>query len=80
MNTILRWGRLPRPAGISGGAIALLSALMALPLYVLEMAVFWFEVARQRRALGMLDDRLLADIGLNRADVEAETTKHFWDI
>ena len=80
MNTILRRGRLPRPAGISGGVIALLSVLMALPLYVLEMAVFWFEVARQRRALGMLDDRLLADIGLNRADVEAETTKHFWDI
>ncbi len=79
MNTMLRPGRLPRSAGI-GGASALLSALMALPLYALEMAAFWSELARQRRSLGRLDDRLLRDIGLTRADVEAETTKRFWDI
>lgn len=79
MHTILRRGRLPRPAGISG-ASALLATLMALPAYALEMVVFWTDLARQRRALGMLDDRLLRDIGLSRADVEAETTRRFWDI
>jgi uncharacterized protein YjiS (DUF1127 family) len=36
------------------------------------------ETARQRRALARLDDRALRDIGLTRADVEAETAKPFW--
>jgi len=32
----------------------------------------------QRRALGELDDRLLADIGLSRTDAVAEARKPFW--
>jgi uncharacterized protein YjiS (DUF1127 family) len=36
--------------------------------------------ARQRRALQALDDRLLKDIGVTRADVELETAKWFWQI
>src|SRR5690606_28059563 len=35
----------------------------------------WMDLARQRRALQALDDSLLRDIGLSRADVEAETSK-----
>ena len=35
---------------------------------------------RQRRALGLLDDRMLRDIGLTRLDVEQEITKPFWQI
>jgi uncharacterized protein YjiS (DUF1127 family) len=34
--------------------------------------------ARQRGALAMLDDRLLADIGISRADAERECNKPFW--
>lgn len=34
--------------------------------------------AAQRRRLMTLDDRLLRDIGLTRADVEAEYRKPFW--
>jgi len=34
--------------------------------------------ARQRRRLAELDDRLLRDIGLTRADVREETRKPSW--
>ena len=37
-----------------------------------------YERWRQRQALSRLDDHLLKDIGLSRADVEAETRKPFW--
>jgi uncharacterized protein YjiS (DUF1127 family) len=63
---------------VLGRAGGLLALVLALPLYVLEMTAFWTELARQRRALGMLDERLLRDIGLSRADIEVETSKRFW--
>ncbi len=44
----------------------------------LETLAVWQERARQRRTLRALDDRLLADVGLSRADAEAEGRKPFW--
>jgi uncharacterized protein YjiS (DUF1127 family) len=38
----------------------------------------WLERVRERRQLHALDDRMLKDIGLTRADVEYEVQKHFW--
>ncbi len=38
----------------------------------------WLERACQRRQLHALDDRMLKDIGLTRADVEYEAQKRFW--
>jgi uncharacterized protein YjiS (DUF1127 family) len=38
----------------------------------------WRERGRQRRDLARLNDRLLRDIGLTRADVEGEIVKRFW--
>ncbi|MGF1527406.1 MAG: DUF1127 domain-containing protein [Candidatus Competibacterales bacterium] len=38
----------------------------------------WHELARQRRQLRALDDRLLGDMGLSRADVEREGRRWFW--
>jgi uncharacterized protein YjiS (DUF1127 family) len=43
-----------------------------------EALLTWQERARQRRALADLDDRMLDDIGLRRADVAQEAMKPFW--
>jgi len=40
--------------------------------------VTWLERDCQRRALLKLDERMLRDIGLSRADVEREAEKPFW--
>jgi uncharacterized protein YjiS (DUF1127 family) len=38
----------------------------------------WHSIARERRALASLDDAMLKDIGITRADVDQETAKPFW--
>lgn len=38
----------------------------------------WCERSRQRRALQSLDDRLLSDIGIGRAEASEEARKPFW--
>lgn len=45
---------------------------------LIETMWLWADLARQRRALRTLDDRMLKDIGISRADVEAEAAKPFW--
>lgn len=45
---------------------------------VADLAILWLERGRQRRALQRLDDRMLRDVGLSRADVGRETDKPFW--
>ncbi|MBK5944925.1 hypothetical protein CCR83_00300 [Rhodobacter veldkampii DSM 11550] len=38
----------------------------------------WLGRSRERAALARLDDRLLSDIGLDRAHAEAEASRPFW--
>ena len=45
---------------------------------IFETPFAWAERVSERRHLAQLDDHLLRDIGLNRADVEAISTKPFW--
>jgi uncharacterized protein YjiS (DUF1127 family) len=45
-----------------------------------ETILFWRVLARGRRHLAALDDRMLRDIGLTRADVDREYRKPFWQI
>ena len=54
-----------RPAG---GPIAAL----------VRTVLLWQERASQRHHMAGLDDHVLKDIGLSRADIESEATKPFW--
>jgi uncharacterized protein YjiS (DUF1127 family) len=38
----------------------------------------WQARARERRCLQQMDDHALRDVGLSRADIERESSKHFW--
>ena len=44
----------------------------------LELLWEWNERSRQRWQLRELDDRMLQDIGVTRAEAEAEWDKPFW--
>ena len=44
----------------------------------LDQVFTWQQRHRDRRALDQLDAHMLHDIGLSRADVEHEVSKHFW--
>jgi uncharacterized protein YjiS (DUF1127 family) len=39
----------------------------------------WQELARERRALMRLDDYMLKDIGISRAEAQREADRPFWD-
>ena len=69
MDTI----RLYRLAGASG-----LPTLRDAASGILAWLFSGRERARSRTMLAGLDDRLLADIGLNRVDVARECDKPFW--
>ena len=44
-----------------------------------EQVLGWLDRMHQRRHLAQLSDHMLKDIGLTRADVEAEVSKPFWE-
>ena len=45
---------------------------------LVDLLLSWQERARQRTSLAEMDDRMLADIGLSRADAEREAARPFW--
>jgi uncharacterized protein YjiS (DUF1127 family) len=55
-----------------------LTALFNGARHVLRVWSMWEECAAGRHALARLDDHMLRDIGLTRADVERELIKPFW--
>lgn len=68
---------LPRTGTAMAGWICVVAAgrhLAKLCDHLLSAMERW----RQRRALMMLDDHLLSDIGVSRADVEREVGKSIW--
>jgi uncharacterized protein YjiS (DUF1127 family) len=62
----------PRP---TFGAVAL-GSLAGL----LETLQHWLDLRQQRRALTLLDDRMLKDVGLSQIDVDHELRKPFWQV
>ncbi len=69
---------------MSRPALALLQRSQSLPpisraLMGVTVAVLTWEMrARSRKSLAKLDDHLLRDIGVGRADAEVEWQKPFW--
>ena len=55
-----------------------LKGLSALIVKATDTVLDWQDRARQRHRLGEMDDHLLRDIGLSRADLEHESSKPFW--
>ena len=55
-----------------------LKGLNTLIVKATDTVLDWQERARQRHRLGEMDDHLLRDIGLSRADLEHEAAKPFW--
>ena len=45
-----------------------------------DVVLKWLQRRRERRHLEMLDDHMLKDIGVTRADVEREVSKPFWQV
>ena len=68
---------LDRPA--VGGAARGRGQMRAGLARVVARLLAWDELARQRRALAALDDPMLKDIGLARADARQEAERPFWD-
>ncbi len=72
-------------AALAGGGPAFDRATMVRRLSAAAIGLFdtlleWQERERQRRHLMALDDRLLRDMGIGRADVEFEASKPFWKV
>ena len=45
---------------------------------LIDLIAAWAERSRQRGALSVLDERMLNDIGLDRATLSREEAKLFW--
>ena len=52
--------------------------LIRLPAVLIDTLLLWRKRAAERAHLAALDDRLLRDVGVSRADVEREASIPFW--
>ncbi len=78
MSTLSSAREFARPASLSftfGRAVALLAGGVVVGI---EHVMTRAELARSRRQLAQLDERLLRDIGLDRATARLEAAKGFW--
>jgi len=47
---------------------------------VTRQARLWLRRSNERHLLAQINDHILDDIGLTRADVKIETAKYFWQL
>ncbi len=74
MNQIIE-SRLSHPMAATTGLRAGSGRLL---LRAAALVNLWYERHRQRQYLARLDERLLRDIGIERASAELEISKPFW--
>jgi len=60
------------------GAGGFVSRLTRLPLMLIQILYVWQQRLDGRNRLHAMDNRLLADMGLNRADADREAALPFW--
>ena len=81
MSTISRQSIWSDTASVIGGITVALGALAAqCVLVVLQTAFIWQQRAHDRHQLATLDDQMMADMGISRADIDCEMRKPFWRI
>ncbi len=71
----VRVARADVPSFSFGRAVALLAGTVAVGI---EKVMTRAELARSRHQLAQLDERMLRDIGIDRATARFEATKPFW--
>lgn len=75
LSSVREFARAEAPSFSFGRAVALLAGTVAVGI---EKVMTRAELARSRRQLAQLDERLLRDIGLDRATARFEAGKSFW--
>ncbi len=79
--TNVQYSTLQSPAvDASRSALDAIAGLARLPLAILETLLVWQERGQQRRHLVALDDRLLSDMGISRAEAAREAAIPFWRV
>jgi uncharacterized protein YjiS (DUF1127 family) len=75
LSSVRAFARTDVPSFSFGRAVALMAGAVVVGV---ETVMTRAELARSRRQLAQLDDRLLRDIGLDRGTARYEGTKGFW--
>jgi uncharacterized protein YjiS (DUF1127 family) len=75
LSSAREFARAEAPSFTFGRALSLLAGVVVVGV---EKAMTRAEIARSRRQLAQLDERLLRDIGLDRATARFEANKGFW--
>ena len=77
-STMARVHHIPDLTPCSRPASFLAAAVGATVLWAADGLARSYQRYRERRALQRLDDHMLSDIGIGRADVDLEANKPFW--
>ena len=75
LSSVREIARPEAPSFTLGRAVALLAGVVAVGF---DHFMTRAELVKSRRQLAQLDERLLRDIGLDRATARFEATKGFW--
>jgi uncharacterized protein YjiS (DUF1127 family) len=75
LSSVRAFARTDAPSFSFGRTVGLLAGAVVVGI---EAVMTRAELARSRRQLSQLDERLLRDIGLDRGTARYEATKGFW--